>query len=75
LFLNEHCWHTPCFVTFNEKNIPLCLIDQKVISERSGGREAVVNLWTIVCLAMGFLGENEREYISDDFKRVVFYGT
>ncbi len=29
-----------------------------------------VHLWTILCLAMGVLGENERECLGDDLKRV-----
>lgn len=27
-----------------------------------------VHLWTIICLAMGILGENEREYLGPDLK-------
>jgi hypothetical protein len=26
--------------------------------------------WTMICLAMGILGENEREYLQDDLKAV-----
>ncbi len=29
-----------------------------------------IHLWTILCLAMGVLSENERKYLGDDLKRV-----
>ena len=29
-----------------------------------------VHLWTLICLSMGILGENEREYLADDLKDV-----
>jgi Fe-S oxidoreductase len=29
-----------------------------------------VHLWTLICLSMGILGENEREYLGDDLKDV-----
>ena len=32
-----------------------------------------VHLWTIICLALGILGENEREYLGDDLKEVLMY--
>ena len=28
------------------------------------------HLWTLICLSMGILGENEREYLGDDLKEV-----
>jgi hypothetical protein len=31
-----------------------------------GGRYHVLHLWTIMCLAMGILGENERSYLGPD---------
>jgi hypothetical protein len=31
-----------------------------------GGDYHVVHLWTIMCLAMGILGENERSYLGPD---------
>ncbi len=34
-----------------------------------GGYHAV-HLWTLICLSMGMLGENEREYLGDDLKEV-----
>ena len=33
-----------------------------------------VNLLTPICLAMGILGKNEREYLRDDLKEVAVYG-
>ncbi len=29
-----------------------------------------VHLWTLICLSLGILGENEREYLGDDLKEV-----
>ncbi|MCF6249054.1 MAG: oxidoreductase, partial [Desulfobacula sp.] len=29
-----------------------------------------IHLWTILCLAMGVLGENERKYLGDDLVMV-----
>jgi len=29
-----------------------------------------IHLWTILCLAMGVLSENERKYLGDDLKKV-----
>jgi hypothetical protein len=34
----------------------------------------VVHLWTIICLAMGILGENECEYLRDGLKEGAVYG-
>ena len=31
-------------------------------------------LWTIICLALGILGENERKYLRPDLKEVAVYG-
>lgn len=36
------------------------------LSEFYGGHYPVVHLWTMICLAMGVLGENEREYLGED---------
>ncbi len=33
------------------------------IGEHYGGRYKTVHLWTLICLAMGVLGENERKYL------------
>jgi hypothetical protein len=30
----------------------------------------VVHLWTLICLSLGILGPNEREYLRDDLKEV-----
>lgn len=35
-----------------------------------GGSYHVVHLWTIICLAMGVLGENERSYLGPDLAEV-----
>ncbi len=40
------------------------------IGHHYGGRYNVVHIWTIMCLAMGVLGENERTYLGDDLKNV-----
>jgi Fe-S oxidoreductase len=44
------------------------------LSEHYGANYGVVHLWTIICLAMGILGENEREYLRDDLRAVAVYG-
>ena len=44
------------------------------LSEHYGGGYQVVHLWTIICLALGILGENEREYLGEDLKEVAVYG-
>ncbi len=33
-----------------------------------GGQYHVIHYWTIICLALGILGENEREYLGPDLK-------
>ncbi len=40
------------------------------LSEHFEGHFPVVHLWTLICLSMGMLGENEREYLGDDLKEV-----
>jgi Fe-S oxidoreductase len=35
-----------------------------------GGNYHVVHLWTLLCLAMGMLGENERTYLGPDLAEV-----
>lgn len=40
------------------------------LSEYYEGGFHAVHLWTIICLSMGCLGENEREYLGDDLKEV-----
>jgi len=36
------------------------------IGEFYGGNYHVVHIWTLICLAMGMLGENERAYLGPD---------
>jgi hypothetical protein len=36
------------------------------LGEHYEGGWQVVHLWTIICLAMGILGENERTYLGPD---------
>jgi Fe-S oxidoreductase len=40
------------------------------LSEHYGGHYPVVHLWTLICLSLGVLGPNEREYLGDDLKEV-----
>lgn len=44
------------------------------LSEYYGGNYSVVHLWTLICLSLGILGENERAYLDDDLKEVAVYG-
>jgi len=44
------------------------------LSEYYGGNYSVVHLWTLICLSLGILGENERAYLGDDLKEVAVYG-
>ncbi len=44
------------------------------LSEHYGGNYSVVHLWTLICLSLGILGENERAYLGDDLKEVAVYG-
>ena len=43
------------------------------LKEHYGGRFHTVHLWTIICLAMGVLGENERAYLGEDLEAVNWY--
>ena len=38
------------------------------IGHHYGGHYQVTHLWTMICLAMGILSENERTYLGDDLK-------
>jgi Fe-S oxidoreductase len=38
------------------------------IGEHYGGNYHVVHIWTMMCLAMGVLGENERTYLGPDLQ-------
>lgn len=40
------------------------------LSHHSGDNFPVVHLWTLICLSLGVLGPNEREYLGDDLKEV-----
>jgi Fe-S oxidoreductase len=40
------------------------------LSEHYEGGWHNVHLWTLICLSMGILGENEREYLGDDLRDV-----
>ncbi|MFH2060186.1 MAG: (Fe-S)-binding protein [Pseudomonadota bacterium] len=40
------------------------------LSHHYNARFKSVHLWTILCLAMGVLGENERKFLGDDLARV-----
>jgi len=40
------------------------------LSRHYGAGFNTIHLWTILCLAMGFLGKNERKYLGDDLVRV-----
>jgi len=40
------------------------------LSRHYGAQFKTIHLWTILCLAMGVLGKNERKYLGDDLARV-----
>jgi len=40
------------------------------LSEHYGAGYHVVHIWTLICLSLGILGPNEREYLGDDLKQV-----
>jgi len=40
------------------------------LSEYYEGQYHTIHLWTIICLAMGILGENERDYLGPDLAEV-----
>ena len=40
------------------------------LSEHYEGGYHVVHLWTLICLSLGVLGENEREYLGPDLAEV-----
>ena len=40
------------------------------LSHHFGGNYQVVHLWTLICLSMGILGENERSYLGEDLQEV-----
>ena len=40
------------------------------ICERYNGNYHTIHLWTLICLALGVLGENEREYLGPDLQEM-----
>jgi Fe-S oxidoreductase len=40
------------------------------LSRHYGAEFNTIHLWTILCLAMGALGKDERKYLGDDLARV-----
>jgi hypothetical protein len=43
------------------------------IGEHFGGKYETLHLWTVICLALGILGPNEREYLGEDLKEVLVF--
>ena len=44
------------------------------LAEHAGANYHTVHLWTLICLSLGILGENEREYLGTDLKEIAVYG-
>ncbi len=44
------------------------------LSDIRGHAWETLHLWTLICLSLGILGENEREYLGEDLKNVAVYG-
>ena len=40
------------------------------LAEHYEGKYHTVHLWTLICLSLGILGENEREYLGPDLAEV-----
>lgn len=40
------------------------------LGEHFGGGYRVIHFWTLICLALGILGENERRYLGPDLKDI-----
>jgi Fe-S oxidoreductase len=40
------------------------------LAKHYGGSYHTVHLWTIICLSLGVLGENERHYLGEDLKGI-----
>ena len=40
------------------------------LSEQRDHAWGTVHLWTLICLSLGILGPNEREYLEDDLKEL-----
>jgi Fe-S oxidoreductase len=43
-----------------------CHSQMEDIGHHYGGHYGVVHFWTLICLSLGILGENERTYLGDD---------
>ena len=43
------------------------------LSEHYGGGYHAIHLWTLLCLALGILGPNERAYLGDDLREVAVF--
>jgi Fe-S oxidoreductase len=43
------------------------------IGEHYGGKYETLHLWTLICLSMGILGPNEREYLGEDLKELMVF--
>lgn len=43
------------------------------IRDHYGGKFHTLHLWTVICLALGILGPNERRYLGDDLKDVLVF--
>ena len=41
------------------------------LSDHYEAKYHTVHLWTMICLSLGILGPNEREYLGDDLKEVL----
>ncbi len=46
--------------------MPRFMISESII----GGEYHTVHLWTLICLSLGILGENERTYLGPDLAEV-----
>ena len=43
------------------------------LHEHYDGKYQTTHLWTLICLSLGILGPNEREYLGDDLKDVLIF--
>lgn len=47
-----------------------CHSQMEDIGEHYGGHYRVVHYWTLICLSLGILGENERKYLGPDLAEI-----
>ncbi len=47
-----------------------CHSQMEDLGEHYGGQYRVVHYWTLICLSLGILGENERKYLGPDLAEV-----